>query len=479
MSAPPTPPHPLTEITKSHERRRSRGPPHQNPQIPRETKSQRNRSPAKSVFTATFIAPNQLFIFIAPNQFLIFTATYIPTISRLSDRLVSVSSLLSTLVSPSLAQPVALVSPSLSGHRPPNPQPPTNLLSRSLALNSLSLVSLSLAQPVTPVSLVSLVYPSLSGHHPPNPRPPTSRPRTPLLPGSTALLWSSSRCSAPVVLFFSPRLCFSRLSHRALIQSPLRPICSLIVLSFSPRLAVFHCVFTPMRGLRWLGNSRLVSFSYSQANEKAGGYNNKLVVTRVRSGLNRIFRVMQKPERAPIRALRDSSSGRESEKHAPSMPACFCRKSTSLEKELSQSCNMTIAGLVLGDVSTPKGVVGGGAGDGVGPMVLFSSYRNGSETEWRNSVSDPFLIRNGSETEIMHSVSDPLLIRDVSETECIISISDPLLIKNGSETECNYNSTILKNFHFSSVSVPFLIFVSNPSLIRNGIYSISNPLIRL
>ncbi|KAK9107072.1 hypothetical protein Syun_023083 [Stephania yunnanensis] len=47
-----------------------------------------------------------------------------------------------------------------------------------------------------------------------------------------------------------------------------------------------------------------------QANEKAGGYNNKLVVTRVRSGLNRIFRVMQKPERAPIRALRASSSGR-------------------------------------------------------------------------------------------------------------------------------------------------------------------------
>ncbi|KAK9104809.1 hypothetical protein Scep_021653 [Stephania cephalantha] len=67
-----------------------------------------------------------------------------------------------------------------------------------------------------------------------------SRPRTPLLPGRAALLWSSSRCSAPVVLFFSPRLCSSRLSHRALIQSPLRPLCSLIVLSFSPRLAVFH-----------------------------------------------------------------------------------------------------------------------------------------------------------------------------------------------------------------------------------------------
>ncbi|KAK9149619.1 hypothetical protein Scep_008376 [Stephania cephalantha] len=113
-------------------------------------------------------------------------------------------------------------------------------------------------------------------------------------------------------------------------------------------VAASFCVHNGIvRGLRWLGNSRLVSFSYTQANEKAGGYNNKLVVTCVRSGLNRIFRVMQKPERAPIRALRASSSGRESEKHAPSMPACFCRKSTSLEKELPQSCNMTIAGLVL------------------------------------------------------------------------------------------------------------------------------------
>lgn len=65
-----------------------------------------------------------------------------------------------------------------------------------------------------------------------------------------------------------------------------------------------------VRGLRWLGNSRLVSFSYIQANEKSGGYINKLVVTCLRSGLNKMFRVLQKPERAPIRALRTSSSGR-------------------------------------------------------------------------------------------------------------------------------------------------------------------------
>uniref|UniRef100_A0A2P2K3Z9 WD repeat-containing protein 11 n=1 Tax=Rhizophora mucronata TaxID=61149 RepID=A0A2P2K3Z9_RHIMU len=65
-----------------------------------------------------------------------------------------------------------------------------------------------------------------------------------------------------------------------------------------------------VRGLRWLGNSRLVSFSYNQVNEKTGGYINRLVVTCVRSGLNRPFRVLQKPERAPMRALRTSSSGR-------------------------------------------------------------------------------------------------------------------------------------------------------------------------
>ncbi|XVE54449.1 hypothetical protein DITRI_Ditri03aG0082400 [Diplodiscus trichospermus] len=65
-----------------------------------------------------------------------------------------------------------------------------------------------------------------------------------------------------------------------------------------------------VRGLRWLGNSRLVSFSYTQVSEKTGGYINRLVVTCLRSGLNRTFRALQKPERAPIRALRASSSGR-------------------------------------------------------------------------------------------------------------------------------------------------------------------------
>ncbi|KAK9140115.1 hypothetical protein Scep_009796 [Stephania cephalantha] len=95
-----------------------------------------------------------------------------------------------------------------------------------------------------------------------------------------------------------------------------------------------------------------------------------------------------------------------------------------------------------------QGVVGGGAGDGVGPMVVFSEteimysvsdpflIRDGSETECKNSVSDPFLISNGSETELMHSVSDPFLIRDGSETECKNSVSDPFLIRDGTETEC-------------------------------------------
>ncbi|KAL8206256.1 hypothetical protein R6Q57_009807 [Mikania cordata] len=65
-----------------------------------------------------------------------------------------------------------------------------------------------------------------------------------------------------------------------------------------------------VRGLRWLGNTRLVSFSHSLGNEKSGGFVNRLVVTCLRSGHNRTFRVLQKPERVPIRALRVSSSGR-------------------------------------------------------------------------------------------------------------------------------------------------------------------------
>ncbi|GMI95155.1 hypothetical protein like AT3G33530 [Hibiscus trionum] len=74
--------------------------------------------------------------------------------------------------------------------------------------------------------------------------------------------------------------------------------------------ASFSVHNSTVRGLRWLGNSRLVSFSYTQVNEKTEGYINRLVVTCLRSGLNRTFRVLQKPERAPIRALRTSSSGR-------------------------------------------------------------------------------------------------------------------------------------------------------------------------
>ncbi|XVF34628.1 hypothetical protein REPUB_Repub18cG0075300 [Reevesia pubescens] len=74
--------------------------------------------------------------------------------------------------------------------------------------------------------------------------------------------------------------------------------------------ASFSVHNSTVRGLRWLGNSRLVSFSYTQVSEKTGGYINRLVVTCLRSGLNRTFRALQKPEHAPIRALRASSSGR-------------------------------------------------------------------------------------------------------------------------------------------------------------------------
>ncbi|CAE6012980.1 unnamed protein product [Arabidopsis arenosa] len=74
--------------------------------------------------------------------------------------------------------------------------------------------------------------------------------------------------------------------------------------------ASFSAHTSSIRGLNWLGNSRLVSFSCSRVSKRTGGYINKLVVTCLRSGVSRGFRVLQKPERAPIRALRASSSGR-------------------------------------------------------------------------------------------------------------------------------------------------------------------------
>ncbi|KAH7442491.1 hypothetical protein KP509_03G091500 [Ceratopteris richardii] len=65
-----------------------------------------------------------------------------------------------------------------------------------------------------------------------------------------------------------------------------------------------------VRGLRWLGNSRIVSFSYTEIKGKGGGFVNFLAVTCARSGQSKPFRTLQKPERAPIRALRTSPSGR-------------------------------------------------------------------------------------------------------------------------------------------------------------------------
>ncbi|XP_010510885.1 PREDICTED: WD repeat-containing protein 11-like isoform X1 [Camelina sativa] len=72
----------------------------------------------------------------------------------------------------------------------------------------------------------------------------------------------------------------------------------------------FSAHTSSIRGLNWLGNSRIVSFSCSQVSKRKGGYINKLVVTCLRSGVSRGFRVLLRPERAPIRALRASSSGR-------------------------------------------------------------------------------------------------------------------------------------------------------------------------
>lgn len=74
-------------------------------------------------------------------------------------------------------------------------------------------------------------------------------------------------------------------------------------------IALLHYISYFCKSFLLLVSSLFICF-LTQANEKSGGYINKLVVTCLRSGLNKMFRVLQKPERAPIRALRTSSSGR-------------------------------------------------------------------------------------------------------------------------------------------------------------------------
>ncbi|KAJ4872030.1 Transducin family protein / WD-40 repeat family protein [Raphanus sativus] len=74
--------------------------------------------------------------------------------------------------------------------------------------------------------------------------------------------------------------------------------------------ASFSAHTSRIRGLNWLGNSRLVSFSCSRVSTRTGGFINRLAITCLRSGVSKGFRVLQKPERAPIRALKASSSGR-------------------------------------------------------------------------------------------------------------------------------------------------------------------------
>lgn len=50
--------------------------------------------------------------------------------------------------------------------------------------------------------------------------------------------------------------------------------------------------------------------SVHQVKGKGGGFVNRLVLNCVRSGQSKVFRVLQKPERSPMRALRTSPSGR-------------------------------------------------------------------------------------------------------------------------------------------------------------------------
>ncbi|KAB1199382.1 WD repeat-containing protein 11 [Morella rubra] len=110
-----------------------------------------------------------------------------------------------------------------------------------------------------------------------------------------------------------------------------------------------------VRGLRWLGNSRVVSFSYFQVNEKSGGYINRLVVTCLRSGLNKTFRAFSHWEWDGNFCNREVSSC-ERKDNAINIPAVVTINPLALM--ISQLCLGGGRGLrVAGEVS--KDYVGG------------------------------------------------------------------------------------------------------------------------
>ncbi|KAK9168703.1 hypothetical protein Syun_000843 [Stephania yunnanensis] len=111
-----------------------------------------------------------------------------------------------------------------------------------------------------------------------------------------------------------------------------------------------------------------------------------------------------------------------------------------------------------------QGVVGESAGDGAGPMVVFS---DGSETGLLYSISDPLLIRDGTEREIINSISDPFLIREGTKTKSKNSVLDPLLFRDGTETE-NNNSVSVPSLISNGSGTEYNNFVSDPPLNRNG-----------
>ncbi|KAK9169948.1 hypothetical protein Syun_002088 [Stephania yunnanensis] len=124
-----------------------------------------------------------------------------------SHRLRRLSSILSSLLSGRVVSPV-------TGPQISNPQQIWRLC--SVALNSLSLVS-----------------PSVSSHRPPNPQPPTSRPRTTLLPGSAARS-GRVRLSCTILVRASAPLG----SHFVLSFSPLFDLCSVVLCSHSFRASL-------------------------------------------------------------------------------------------------------------------------------------------------------------------------------------------------------------------------------------------------
>ncbi|KAK9087009.1 hypothetical protein Syun_029403 [Stephania yunnanensis] len=380
-----------------------------------------------------------------------------------SHRLRRLSSILSSLLSGRAVSPV-------TGPQISNPRQIWRLC--SVALNSHSLVS-----------------PSLSSHRPPNPQSPTSCPRTTLLPGSAALLLS---CSV-VLHHFSPRFCSSRVSLRALIQSPLRSLFGGIVLSFIPRLAVldWQLRYTEDKGITHLpaihggllkpdvvegtDDERVWSlpcWDLTETSKRDDGID----LLKDNQALQRLTGTAEKTKM-------NLSSLTQTNISLPFITAT-ADGPKHIETTITREKFEELCFDLLDRLKTPV------------ENSLRPSVAIGLNVQWRDGGSD-LQIKEETESKTEKSVSDSVSNQQRNQRRiiCIPSLI-PSLIRNGigdgihkfinsvSDSVANQqrnqrrnaitNVPFLNKFHFCSVSVPFLISVSKSVSNRKRIFSVSN-----